>query len=118
VTQAPGPAAAPATALTCSQCGGVLQPAEGQIFLTCPFCSSTVFLDKSRVVFHWAMACTIKPEDAQAALRRWMAGNQTVKDLDRKATIVSQDFAYFPPWNPPRPSRCANSSNCRCLRGI
>jgi hypothetical protein len=44
------------------------------------------------------MACTIKPEDAQAALRRWMAGNQTVKDLDRKATIVSQDFAYFPLW--------------------
>lgn len=98
MTQAAGPAPAPQAALTCSQCGGILQPAEGQIFLTCPFCSSTVFLDKSRVVFHWSLACTIKPEDAQAALRRWMAGNQTVKDLDRKATIVSQDFAFFPLW--------------------
>ncbi len=87
-----------ATTLNCSQCGGVLQPAPGEVFLTCPYCSSTVYLDRSRVVLHWAVACTLKPEEAQSALFRWMAGNQTVKDLDRKARVTGQAFQYFPLW--------------------
>jgi DNA-directed RNA polymerase subunit RPC12/RpoP len=95
VTAAP---AVPAATVSCTQCGGTLQPAEGQVFLTCPYCSSTVFVDKSRVVFHWAVACTFSADQAEAALRRWMAGNQTVKDLDRKARIVSRSFQYFPLW--------------------
>jgi hypothetical protein len=92
------PARPVATVLSCSQCGGTLEPAEGQVFLTCPFCSSTVYLDKRQVVFHWAVARTIAPEAATAALRRWMAGNATVKDLDRKAEIKTQEFQYFPLW--------------------
>lgn len=83
---------------SCSQCGGELHPDEGQIFLTCPYCAATVFLDRSRVVFHWYLASTLDQEKAQGALRRWMAGNQTVKDLDRKATIHSSSFEYFPVW--------------------
>jgi predicted RNA-binding Zn-ribbon protein involved in translation (DUF1610 family) len=43
----------PANVLTCAQCGGELHPDEGQVFLTCPFCSTTVYIDKARVVFHW-----------------------------------------------------------------
>ena len=35
----------------CAQCGGELQFDEGQVFVTCPFCDSTVYLEKSRVVF-------------------------------------------------------------------
>jgi predicted RNA-binding Zn-ribbon protein involved in translation (DUF1610 family) len=75
----------PEDALTCAQCGGELHPDEGQIFLTCPFCSSTVYIDKRRVVFHWYLAPTLDEAKARGALSRWMAGNQTVKDLDRKA---------------------------------
>jgi hypothetical protein len=66
--------------------------------LTCPYCSSTVYLDKSRVVFHWSLNCTLSPEEAAANLRRWMAGNQTVKDLDRKSQVTSSTFQYFPLW--------------------
>ena len=61
------------------------QGLEGQVFVTCPFCSSTVYLDKSQVVFHWYLAPTLNESDAQGALRRWMAGNQTVKDLDQNS---------------------------------
>ena len=89
--------AAPAPAeFHCTQCGGVLHPDEGQSFLECPFCGSSVYLDRSGVAFHWALRRTLSPADAEAALRRWMASNDTVKDLDRKSHIVSTTFQYFP----------------------
>jgi hypothetical protein len=57
-----------------------------------------VYLDKSKVVFHWSLARTVTPEAARANLSRWMAGNHTVKDLDKKSRIVSATFQYFPLW--------------------
>jgi len=93
-----GEAPLPTTSIACSQCGGELHPDEGQIFLTCPFCSATVYLDKSRVVFHWYLAPTLNEQQALGSLNRWMAGNQTVKDLDRKSRVLSQSFQYFPLW--------------------
>jgi predicted RNA-binding Zn-ribbon protein involved in translation (DUF1610 family) len=88
----------PQTTLNCTQCGGELHPDEGQVFLTCPYCSSAVYLDKSRVVFHWYLAPTLDEDKARAALARWMAGNQTVKDLDRKSQVAGSTFEYFPVW--------------------
>ena len=84
--------------IQCSQCGGDLHPDEGQSFLTCPYCGATVYLDKARVVFHWFLAPTLDPEQARGSLARWMAGNQTVKDLDQKSQVVGQTFEYFPIW--------------------
>ncbi len=88
----------PTNIIQCTQCGGELHPDEGQIFLTCPYCSSTVYLDKARVVFHWYLAPTLDEAKAQASLARWMAGNQTVKDLDKKASLIGTTFEYFPVW--------------------
>jgi predicted RNA-binding Zn-ribbon protein involved in translation (DUF1610 family) len=82
----------------CTQCGGELHPDEGMHFITCPYCASTVYLDKSRVVFHWSLAPTLNGQQAAAALARWMAGNDTVKDLDKKSRILGQEFQYFPVW--------------------
>ena len=82
----------------CTQCGGELQPDEGQLFITCPYCGSTVYLDKARVVFHWFLSPTLNEKDAAASLARWMAGNDTVKDLDKKSRILGQAFQYFPVW--------------------
>ena len=90
--------ASPETGLHCTQCGGELHPDEGQIFLTCPFCSSTIYLDKSQVVFHWQLAPTLDESKARAALSAWMAGNETVKDLDKKASLTGSSFEYFPVW--------------------
>lgn len=90
--------ALPNTEVHCAQCGGVLRPEAGQTFLTCPYCGSAVYVDKSQVVFHYSLSRTVTPDAAAASLRRWMAGNQTVKDLDRKARVVSSTFQYFPVW--------------------
>jgi len=92
------PSETPSSVFHCPQCGGELSPDEGQIFITCPFCGSTVFLDKSRIVFHWYLAPTLDEGEARAALNRWMSGNTTVKDLDTKSRVTSQDFSYFPVW--------------------
>jgi hypothetical protein len=86
------------TALHCTQCGGELEPDQGQIFLTCPYCTATVYLDKSQVVFHWSLAPTLNASQAEAALRRWMSGSSTIKDLDVKAQINGFTFSYFPLW--------------------
>ncbi|HEX9617877.1 MAG TPA: hypothetical protein VGA03_10715 [Anaerolineales bacterium] len=88
----------PLNIVKCTQCGGELHPDEGQIFLTCPYCSSTVYLDKSQVVFHWYLAPTLDEARARAGLARWMSGNETVKDLDKKSQVVSSSFEYFPVW--------------------
>ncbi|MCL4562490.1 MAG: zinc ribbon-containing protein [Chloroflexi bacterium] len=95
----------PAPTLNCTQCGGELHPDESQIFLTCPYCGATVYLDKAHVVFHWYVAPTLNETQARESLMRWMAGNQTVKDLDRKARITAQAFQYFPVWYFKRGSR-------------
>ena len=88
----------PETVINCTQCGGELHPDEGQIFLTCPYCSSTIYLDKSRIVFHWYIAPTLDETKARSALARWMSGSQTVKDLDQKASITETAFSFFPIW--------------------
>lgn len=84
--------------IRCSQCGGELHPDEGQNFLVCPYCNTAVYLDKTQVVFHWFLASTLDEPKARAALAHWMAGNQTVKDLDKKSRLVSHSFEYFPIW--------------------
>lgn len=91
--------ASPGTKLSCTQCGGELHPDEGQVFLTCPYCSATVYLDPTQVVFHYYLAPTFDVQQAQGALRRWMSGAQTVKDLDKKTQITGQTFEFFPVWH-------------------
>jgi hypothetical protein len=86
------------TPLNCTQCGGELHPDEGEIFVTCPYCGATVYLDKTQVVFHWRLAPTLTEQQAGEALARWMSGSQTVKDLDKKARVTGYAFEYFPLW--------------------
>jgi hypothetical protein len=88
----------PSTQLTCTQCGGELHPDEGQIFLTCPFCNATVYLDKSRVVLHFSVTPTLDDQKAAGELRRWMSGSETVKDLDQKSQVTGYTFQFFPVW--------------------
>lgn len=88
----------PATQISCQQCGAPLPVAQGTRFVKCEFCGATNFVDKARAVFHYALKQTVRDTDALAALRRWMAGNATVKGLDTQAKIESPQFEYFPMW--------------------
>lgn len=86
------------TSINCRQCAAPLTVEQGQPFVTCRFCGATNFVDKARVVFHYQVRPTVREDGARTALNRWMAGNATVKDLDRKAKVAAVSFEYFPMW--------------------
>jgi DNA-directed RNA polymerase subunit RPC12/RpoP len=84
--------------IKCTQCGADVTVQQDETFIDCPFCGSALFLDKKKVVFHYVIENNFKPNEAEGNLKRWMAGNHTVKDLDIKAQIVKTNFYYFPVW--------------------
>ena len=84
--------------MRCGQCGSALAVEHGSQFVTCEFCGTTSFVDKARAVFHYALQVTVRENDALSELRRWMGGNETVKNLDKKAQIEPPVFEYFPMW--------------------
>lgn len=86
------------SSVACTQCGGENDVPTGHRFITCGFCSTTLFVDRAQVVFHYRLPPLLASEEAGAALRRWMAGNDTVKDLDRQAEIESLEPISFPVW--------------------
>ena len=86
------------TQLLCRQCAAALVVEQGAKYATCDFCGTVNFLDKSEAVLHYAVRPTIDDTQAAAALRRWMAGNQTEKGLDTAAQIDAQQFQLFPMW--------------------
>jgi DNA-directed RNA polymerase subunit RPC12/RpoP len=84
--------------IKCPQCGGDVKVTEGETFLTCEYCSSAIYIDKSKVVFHYMLKPTIDEAGATASLRRWMAGSSTAKGLENEARMTKTDFIYFPIW--------------------
>lgn len=86
------------SSVLCSQCGGKNEVPTGHRLVTCVFCGTTLFVDRAQVVFHYRLPPLLGAEEATAALRRWMAGNDTVKDLDRKSSIEDLEAISFPVW--------------------
>ncbi len=84
--------------VTCPQCGGDNALRSGESFLACEFCGTTLFLDRAEIIGRYRLPRLIDGDEAKAALRRWMAGNHTVKDLDRKSTVDSPVAVTFPMW--------------------
>lgn len=84
--------------IKCTQCGADVTVQQDETFIDCPFCGSALYLDKKKVVFHYVINSNFKPNEAEGNLKRWMAGNQTVKDLDQKAVMGKSNFYYFPVW--------------------
>ena len=86
------------TELLCRQCAAVLPVEPGDKYTTCEYCGTVNYVDKSEAVLHFAVRPTLDEGQATSALRRWMAGNQTVKGLDAEAKIESHQFQLFPMW--------------------
>lgn len=86
------------TQLLCQQCSAPLVVETGAKYATCEYCGTVNFLDKSQAVLHYAVRPTLDAKQAAAALRRWMAGNDTVKGLDTAAQVESQTYQLFPMW--------------------
>lgn len=86
------------TTLTCPQCGAENPLPTGQRLVECAFCDATLFVDRSGLVSHYEVPRLLAVEAAEKALRRWMAGNDTVKGLDRRAQLRRSDPLLFPMW--------------------
>jgi LSD1 subclass zinc finger protein len=84
--------------LLCRQCSAPLSVEQGTKYVSCEYCGTTNIVDKSQSVLHYAVRPTLRQNDAEAALRRWMAGNKTIKGLDREAKIEREEFLHFPMW--------------------
>jgi hypothetical protein len=89
---------APSTQLLCRQCSAPLVVEHGARYATCEYCGTVNYVDKSEAVLHYGVRPTIDEGQAEAALRRWMAGNQTVKGLDTTARVESRTYQLFPMW--------------------
>jgi len=88
----------PSVQLLCRQCSAPLPVEQGTNLTICEYCGTTNYVDKGRTVLHFVVRTTVRENDALAALRRWMAGNKTVKGLDKKAKIERIQFQLFPMW--------------------
>jgi hypothetical protein len=86
------------TQILCQQCTAVLPVEQGALIAVCEFCGASNAVDKSEVVLHFAARETVRENDAASALRRWMGGNDTVKNLDKKANIDASEFQMWPMW--------------------
>ena len=85
-------------ALRCTQCGADLDIPRGERFVKCSHCASTLYLDRNRIVFHYAVTRTLDAEAAGRILRRWMAGDEMTGGLDRDARVEAPVLRYFPLW--------------------
>lgn len=86
------------SAIECPQCGGENRLPSGERLIACAWCDATLFVDRGAAVSHYWLPRLLDREQALAALRRWMAGNETVKDLDRRSTVESTTPLSFPLW--------------------
>jgi hypothetical protein len=92
-------ASAPAPAqILCRQCSAPLPIEQGTQYVNCQYCGTTNYVEKGKLVFHYAVRTTVREDEALAAVRRWMAGNETIKGLDRDAQIERPVFQHFPMW--------------------
>ncbi|WP_317137470.1 MntP/YtaF family protein [Methanochimaera problematica] len=65
-------------------------------FLKCKYCDTTVFVDRSGIMFYYALPFFIDDEKAKGVFRRWTANAQVDKELETKGKILSIDKQYFP----------------------
>ena len=84
--------------IICPQCGGENKMPTDEKFTECEFCGSVIYIDKRKVVNHYVVNSNFSKEQAEGNLRRWMASNFHVKDLDKLAQISQVSFYYFPLW--------------------
>lgn len=84
--------------IICPQCGGENKMPTDEKFTECEFCGSVIYIDKRKVVNHYVVNSNFAKEQAEGNLRRWMASNFHVKDLDKFAQVSQVSFYYFPLW--------------------
>jgi DNA-directed RNA polymerase subunit RPC12/RpoP len=80
--------------LECTQCGAKIDPHKDQTFYNCPYCSSTLFIEKGKSIQHYCASLKIARKDLESILRTWLSSG----DLPQEASLISAALTYFPFW--------------------
>ena len=82
----------------CTQCGAAIEVAPDVRVLACPYCGTALAVSAEGAVYHETMVPTVDQGEAVSHLRRFLAGDATVANLDREARVGTPVLAYFPFW--------------------
>lgn len=68
----------------------------GTKFVTCGYCGSQIFIDRSGAGFYYIIPFQVDEGGAVGIFKRWAAGPTKAKDLDQRAQLAGAKRAYFP----------------------
>jgi hypothetical protein len=80
--------------IECTQCGAQLDPHKDEIFYNCPFCHSTLYIERGMSVEHYYVSPRVARKDIKSILSTWLAGSE----LSEGISIVSAQQFFFPFW--------------------
>lgn len=84
------------SSFACPKCGANVNVSTGVHFINCKYCGTTVFVDRSGVMFYYVLPFFISDEKAKGIFKRWTANPQADKELESKAKITGFNKQYFP----------------------
>lgn len=89
----------PMATVKCVKCGGENELDSGVKFITCRYCGSQMYIDKSGAGFYYILPFQpgfLTNEQVQGQFRRWTAGPRMARDLETQARIIELKPQYFP----------------------
>ncbi|MDD4299563.1 MAG: hypothetical protein PHO78_02775 [Methanomicrobium sp.] len=84
------------SSFACPKCGGDVNVSTGIHLTSCKYCGTTVFVDRSGVMFYYVLPFFITDEKAKGIFKRWTANPHADKELESKAKIIAISKQYFP----------------------
>jgi predicted RNA-binding Zn-ribbon protein involved in translation (DUF1610 family) len=80
--------------IECTQCGAELSPHKDEVFYNCPYCSSTLYIQRGRSLQHYFVSARVGRKDTRSILATWLGGSE----LNEEINIVSAEHFFFPFW--------------------
>lgn len=82
--------------IKCNKCGAPIKFEAGDKFVKCSYCDTQLYIDRSGAGFFYIMPFFMDQAGAQGTFKRWAAGPERAKDLDRLAQVSGIKQQYFP----------------------
>lgn len=84
--------------LNCPACGGAISVSEGEDTVSCPYCSSALFIEGDKGVSTIAFKNKLQPQSAVQASQHWWSKGAKARDLKRTGQIKEVYPIYLPFW--------------------
>ena len=82
--------------IKCTKCGAPIKFEPGDQFVKCSYCDTQLYIDRSGAGFFYIMPYFLDHAGADGTFKRWAAGPEKAKDLDRLAQVGNIRQQYFP----------------------